>query len=253
MVRPLPGGRPPAPPREGRRPRRRAAVRLAPPLEAPRTAPVVAPQGRPMAQPRPVVPRDHQLHGLGSRPAARRLEGLRQTGRDARGALVGPRLAPRREGDHRKEHIVGTLDPGAADLRRAGRRRRRAVRRARRAAGPLSDPRRTRRPAADRGSGRPQPRPPAHNLGNHAVRTKDWRYIRYADGSEELYDHRNDPNEWTNLAKLPAHAETIRELARWLPSRNAPAVPGSALRFLSQENGVWMWEGKPIVPEELER
>ncbi|APW62435.1 sulfatase [Paludisphaera borealis] len=91
------------------------------------------------------------------------------------------------------------------------------------------------------------------NQGNHAVRAKDWRYIRYADGSEELYDHRDDPNEWTNLAKSPAHAATLRELARWLPTQNAPAVPGSALRLLTRENGVWTWEGKPIVADQLER
>ena len=91
------------------------------------------------------------------------------------------------------------------------------------------------------------------NQGNHAVRTRDWRYIRYADGSEELYDHRDDPNEWTNLAADPAHAETRRELARWLPVIDVPAVPGSAFRVLTRENGVWIWEGKPIVPEQLER
>jgi arylsulfatase A-like enzyme len=28
---------------------------------------------------------------------------------------------------------------------------------------------------------------------NHAIRTERWRYIRYADGGEELYDHRADP------------------------------------------------------------
>ena len=39
-----------------------------------------------------------------------------------------------------------------------------------------------------------------HNQDNHAVRTETWRYIRYADGSEELYDCVADPNEWTNLA-----------------------------------------------------
>ena len=27
-----------------------------------------------------------------------------------------------------------------------------------------------------------------------------WHYIRYADGSEELYDFQSDPNEWTNLS-----------------------------------------------------
>lgn len=35
---------------------------------------------------------------------------------------------------------------------------------------------------------------------HHALRTDRWRYIRYIDGSEELYDHQNDPNEWHNLA-----------------------------------------------------
>jgi arylsulfatase A-like enzyme len=35
---------------------------------------------------------------------------------------------------------------------------------------------------------------------NYSVRTKDWRYIKYSDGSEEMYDHTNDPFEWNNLA-----------------------------------------------------
>ena len=34
-----------------------------------------------------------------------------------------------------------------------------------------------------------------HNQNNHAVRTERWRYIRYADGSDELYDCVADPNE----------------------------------------------------------
>jgi len=33
-----------------------------------------------------------------------------------------------------------------------------------------------------------------------SVRTQDWRYVRYIDDSEELYDHFSDPNEWHNLA-----------------------------------------------------
>ena len=36
-----------------------------------------------------------------------------------------------------------------------------------------------------------------------SLRTKRWRYIRYNNGAEELYDHDNDPHEWTNLAKNP--------------------------------------------------
>ena len=38
-------------------------------------------------------------------------------------------------------------------------------------------------------------------LNNHAVRTAKWRYISYANGDEELYDHDSDPYEWANLAK----------------------------------------------------
>lgn len=92
-----------------------------------------------------------------------------------------------------------------------------------------------------------------HNQNNHSVRSKRWRYIRYADGSEELYDHHRDPNEWTNLARDKRYARVIAEHARWLPKLNLPPVAGSAARLLVQENGVWMWEGKPIRKEELER
>ncbi len=51
------------------------------------------------------------------------------------------------------------------------------------------------------------------NPGNGSLRTDRWRYIRYADGSEELYDHASDPHEWTNLAGSAQHAgplETLR-------------------------------------------
>ena len=58
--------------------------------------------------------------------------------------------------------------------------------------------------------------------GNHAIRTRDWRYIRYADGAEELYDHRRDPVEFTNLARREEHRARILKLAGWLP-RNAAA------------------------------
>jgi arylsulfatase A-like enzyme len=64
-----------------------------------------------------------------------------------------------------------------------------------------------------------------HGRGNHAACDGDWRYIRYADGSEELYDHRNDPHEWTNLARLPEHASVRRRLAAWCPAEEAADAP----------------------------
>ena len=60
---------------------------------------------------------------------------------------------------------------------------------------------------------------------NHAVRDESWRYIRYADGSEELYDHESDPNEWNNLVASeldPAHAAVIERLKAHLPQTNLP-------------------------------
>ena len=60
--------------------------------------------------------------------------------------------------------------------------------------------------------------------GNHAVRSERWRYIRYADGSEELYDHSNDPNEWKNLASDGAFSDVITQHREWLPSELAQPV-----------------------------
>ncbi len=51
---------------------------------------------------------------------------------------------------------------------------------------------------------------------HHAIRTDRWRYIRYGDGSEELYDHQEDPMEWDNLAGDKRHEATRRLLAERL-------------------------------------
>ena len=59
---------------------------------------------------------------------------------------------------------------------------------------------------------------------NHSLRSQRWRYIRYSDGAEELYDHDNDESEWDNLLwgedPKPEHRRVADELAKWLPKEN---------------------------------
>jgi arylsulfatase A-like enzyme len=59
----------------------------------------------------------------------------------------------------------------------------------------------------------------------YAARDERWRYIRYADGSEELYDEKADPLEYTNLASSTDHTATKAKLAKLLPETNAEGLP----------------------------
>jgi arylsulfatase A-like enzyme len=81
---------------------------------------------------------------------------------------------------------------------------------------------------ADPGAAWDRPALTTSGRGNHSVRSERWRYIRYADGGEELYDHGADPLEWRNRAADPALAPVVRELAAWLPERDAPDAPRDA-------------------------
>jgi len=65
--------------------------------------------------------------------------------------------------------------------------------------------------------------------GNHAVRTPKWRYILYADGTEELYDcESDDPWNHDNLLVGPEadeHTPVAEELRQWLPEEEAEPGP----------------------------
>ncbi len=58
-------------------------------------------------------------------------------------------------------------------------------------------------------------------MNNHTIRSNPFRYIRYEDGGEELYDHQNDPHEWNNMAANSEYQDEIEKLKQYLPKKNA--------------------------------
>ena len=85
-----------------------------------------------------------------------------------------------------------------------------------------------------------------HNHDNHGVRTEEWRFIQYADGSQELYNMKKDPNEWTNVVSNPENAAVIKKLQSFLPKVNKMPARGSQHRILTYVDGKIVWEGKEV-------
>ena len=65
--------------------------------------------------------------------------------------------------------------------------------------------------------------------GNHALRSDRWRYIRYSDGTEELYDcEKDDPWNHANLLAgedARTYDEVVARLRKYLPEKEAPEGP----------------------------
>jgi arylsulfatase A-like enzyme len=94
-----------------------------------------------------------------------------------------------------------------------------------------------------------------HGKGNHSLRSKRWRYTRYSDGGEELYDHSKDEMEWNNLANDPAHAMVKEQMKKWLPKTDAEDV--YILKWPQENRRYWeatlkaaeRYHGKSIYPK----
>ena len=54
---------------------------------------------------------------------------------------------------------------------------------------------------------------------SYSLRSKDWRYIRYHSGKEELYDKTEDVFEWTNLAYKTEYKDQIIKFRKELDAR----------------------------------
>ncbi len=76
-----------------------------------------------------------------------------------------------------------------------------------------------------------------HGYKNHALRSEGWRYIRYEDGSEELYDETSDPYEWKNVSQDASQQATKKSLAEQLPVKDhEPFKPGAPINKNGKNN-----------------
>ncbi|TWT91525.1 sulfatase [Stieleria varia] len=102
---------------------------------------------------------------------------------------------------------------------------------------------------ADVTTPRSRPAITEHNPGNMGIRDRRFRFIRYADGSEELYDVERDPNEFNNVIADPQYTEAAERLRKFVIADPEPLAPDSAARVLDKRSDGWYWEGKRIDTE----
>ena len=74
---------------------------------------------------------------------------------------------------------------------------------------------------------------------NYGVRSDRYRYIVYADGTEELYDHDKDRWEWRNLVANPEYAAVKAKMRKAIPTHHQP--PGARYNpTRAKQNGKWL-------------
>ena len=84
---------------------------------------------------------------------------------------------------------------------------------------------------------------PFVNSGEYAIINREWRYICYGDDGEELYDLREDPNEWHNLAMGDRYADVKDRLRAYAPRTfAAPEDKLNSRRDLVVEGETFRWE-----------
>ena len=86
--------------------------------------------------------------------------------------------------------------------------------------------------------------------GNFAVRSNQWRYIRYRDGTSELYDHQKDGGEHSNLVTNGSSGfqQVVADHESWIPPN--PSLPAGSTEWKKDtlDKRVDKWEAENSVP-----
>ncbi len=85
---------------------------------------------------------------------------------------------------------------------------------------------------------------PDRDRGSYAMINKEWRFIHYQNGSEELYNLQTDPHEWNNLAEDSSYFSVIQEMKKSAPKQFASVATDEKDLKLVIEGDVFHWEKK---------
>ena len=79
---------------------------------------------------------------------------------------------------------------------------------------------------------------------SYAVINSNWRYIRYNDGTEELYNVKEDPHEWNNLMGTKKYDSVIQSMKQSAPEVFAPSATSKNELRLGVDGDSFHWEPK---------
>jgi len=85
---------------------------------------------------------------------------------------------------------------------------------------------------------------PGMSPGEYAIINRNWRYIHYRDQTEELYNVRQDPNEWCNLAGNSDYEKTKARLRAAAPTAFAKPGPHRSQMKLVVQGQTFKWKLK---------
>jgi hypothetical protein len=92
---------------------------------------------------------------------------------------------------------------------------------------------------------------PYHEIGSYSVVNDNFRYIYYAEGTEEFYNTKEDYNEWNNLVGNDKYRATIDKMKQVVPKEfRKPATPKKSLNLIFEEEG-YHWESKNGDPPQM--